>query len=80
MMNRHRFLTEREREVLWLMMQGYSCEGIAKQMFVTPATTRSHIRSILAKLGCRSQLEAVAMTYAQMWPEDPRPLFEQVVA
>jgi serine/threonine-protein kinase len=44
-------LTEREREVLALMAEGHSNEGICKQLFLSPKTVETHMRHILSKLG-----------------------------
>jgi DNA-binding NarL/FixJ family response regulator len=53
--NRHRDdpmaeLTPREREVLALMAEGHSNNGIAGRLFVTEGAVEKHVRSILAKL------------------------------
>jgi DNA-binding NarL/FixJ family response regulator len=53
-------LTQREREILALMIQGADNRTMAKRLSISYATVRTHVRSILAKLGARSQLEAVA--------------------
>jgi DNA-binding NarL/FixJ family response regulator len=44
-------LTEREREVLSLMAEGHSNEGICKRLFLSPKTVETHVRHILGKLG-----------------------------
>jgi DNA-binding NarL/FixJ family response regulator len=44
-------LTEREREVLSLMAEGHSNEGICKKLFLSPKTVETHVRHILGKLG-----------------------------
>jgi two-component system, NarL family, nitrate/nitrite response regulator NarL len=66
-------LTPRECEVLTLMCQGSGPSEIAAETFVSLATVRSHVRSILAKLGVHSQLAAAAMAYGTGWyqPEVP---------
>jgi DNA-binding NarL/FixJ family response regulator len=43
-------LTNREREVLSLMAQGYSNAGIARRLFVNEGTVEKHVHSILPKL------------------------------
>jgi two-component system, NarL family, nitrate/nitrite response regulator NarL len=60
-------LTVRECEVLTELMAGLSAEAIATQAYVSLATVRSHIRSILLKLGVSSQLAAVAMASRSGW-------------
>lgn len=54
-------LTQREALVLAAMMEGLSADEIARSHFVAVTTVRSQIRSILQKLGVRSQLAAVAL-------------------
>jgi DNA-binding NarL/FixJ family response regulator len=44
-------LTERELEVLALMAEGHSNEGICKKLFLSPKTVETHVRHILLKLG-----------------------------
>ncbi|MCQ3978389.1 MAG: hypothetical protein DPW09_33600 [Anaerolineae bacterium] len=55
-------LTEREREVLYLLAQGLNTNAIARSLSISPATVRNHVQSILNKLQVHSRLEAV--TYA----------------
>ncbi|MGI8328925.1 response regulator [Actinomadura scrupuli] len=54
-----RFLTPREREVLTRLARGESTATLAKDMGVTRSTARSHVQSVLTKLGVHSQREAV---------------------
>ena len=54
-------LTSSERRVLFYLTTGTSPRDIALELVVSLATVRSHIRSILRKLGVRSQLAAVAL-------------------
>jgi DNA-binding CsgD family transcriptional regulator len=54
-------LTSSERRVLFYLTTGTSPRDISLELVVSLATVRSHIRSILRKLGVRSQLAAVAL-------------------
>jgi len=54
-------LTEREHEVLILMVEGLTNTQIAARLTVSPATIKSHVSSILAKFGVASRTEAVAL-------------------
>ena len=54
-------LTEREREVLVLMVEGLNNTQIAGRMTVSPSTIKSHVSHVLAKLGVASRTEAVAL-------------------
>jgi two-component system, NarL family, nitrate/nitrite response regulator NarL len=60
-------LTARERIVLGALMHGSSAEDIASSSFVSIATIRSQIRSILVKLGVHSQIAAVALAHRAHW-------------
>lgn len=63
------YLTPREREVLAALCQGLSAAEIAEETYVALSTVRSHIRSILTKLGVGSQLEAVALANRAEWAD-----------
>jgi two-component system nitrate/nitrite response regulator NarL len=52
-------LTARECDVLTGMVAGWSSARIARELFLSPHTVRSHIRAILSKLGVHSRLQAV---------------------
>ena len=60
-------LTPRESLVLGALADGRSAEEIAARHYVALATVRSQIRSVLQKLGVRSQLAAVAVVDAHRW-------------
>lgn len=53
-------LTPREKEILALMAEGADNRAVAERLHISYATVRTHVRSILSKLGARSQLDAVA--------------------
>ena len=54
-------LTEREREVLHLMMDGLNNAQIADKLFVSLSTVKYHISNILMKLGVDNRVAAVTM-------------------
>jgi NarL family two-component system response regulator LiaR len=53
-------LTEREREVLGLVVQGHSNQQIADALVISLATVKAHISNILSKLQVSSRAEAIA--------------------
>jgi two-component system, NarL family, response regulator LiaR len=54
-------LTDREREVLFLMVDGLNNPEIADRLVIGRGTVKSHVSSILSKLGVTSRTEAVSM-------------------
>src|SRR3990170_5049680 len=54
-------LTEREREVLSLMIEGFNNTQIAGKLAVSPSTIKSHVSNILSKFGVASRTEAVTL-------------------
>jgi DNA-binding NarL/FixJ family response regulator len=56
-------LTEREKKVLQLLVNGYSYKMIAAEMFIAIDTVRSHIKKIYEKLHVNSKSEAVAKAF-----------------
>jgi two-component system, NarL family, nitrate/nitrite response regulator NarL len=56
-----RLLTLREQEVLMLIMEGQSTNQIARSLAISMSTARTHIQSVLVKLGAHSRLEATSM-------------------
>lgn len=54
-------LTEREREVLNLMVEGLNNQQIAERLVVSVSTAKSHVSNILSKLGVATRTEAVSI-------------------
>ena len=56
-------LTAREREVLALLARGRSNQQVAAALTVSETTAKTHVSRVLAKLGCRTRLEAAALAH-----------------
>jgi DNA-binding NarL/FixJ family response regulator len=56
-------LTEREREVLALVGQGMNNDEIGAELFLSPATARTHVSHAMTKLGARDRAQLVVIAY-----------------
>jgi DNA-binding NarL/FixJ family response regulator len=54
-------LTPREREVLFLLVEGAGRNEVAKQLQLSANTVRTHLQSLMSKFGVHSTLEVVAL-------------------
>jgi DNA-binding NarL/FixJ family response regulator len=56
-------LTDREREVLALVARGLSNGEIATELFISPATAKTHVSRVMMKLGARDRAQLVVAAY-----------------
>lgn len=64
-------LTEREREVTHLLLQGNSAKAIARALTISPETARNHLKRIYPKLGVASQAELFALFFRALEQVEP---------
>ena len=63
-------LTEREREVLRLLMKGYQNVEIAQRLVLSPKTVRNYVSHIYAKLQVKNRTEAIRLAREKGFAED----------
>jgi DNA-binding NarL/FixJ family response regulator len=56
-------LTQREREVLALVGQGMSNDEVGAELYLSPATARTHVSNAMRKLGARDRAQLVVIAY-----------------
>jgi DNA-binding NarL/FixJ family response regulator len=54
-------LTKREREVFWLLAQGFDNQEIAEALCVAEQTVRNRVSTIYSKLGVRDRLRLIRL-------------------
>ncbi|HKR50210.1 MAG TPA: response regulator transcription factor [Pseudonocardiaceae bacterium] len=68
-------LTRREREVLIHLAQGLSNADVARKLFISEATVKTHLAHVMSKLGVNEKAQAVIAAYRTglVQPPSPRP-------
>jgi DNA-binding NarL/FixJ family response regulator len=67
-------LTDREREVLTLVGRGQSNDEIARTLFLSPLTAKTHVSRIMTKLSARDRAQLVIIAYeTRLVTAGPRP-------
>jgi DNA-binding NarL/FixJ family response regulator len=56
-------LTDREREVVTLVARGRGNDEIGRELFMSPATARTHVSRAMLKLGVRDRVQLVVLAY-----------------
>lgn len=64
-------LTERERDVVHLLLQGNSAKAIARALSISPDTARNHLKRIYPKLEVSSQAELFALFFRALERVEP---------
>ena len=58
-----RELTDREREILLLVSRGLNNEEIGQELFISPATVKTHLARIMGKTGAHDRAQLVVFAY-----------------
>lgn len=69
-------LTQREKEILGLLVEGLRCDAIARQLYLSRNTVRTHIQHLMEKLNVHSAVAAVAVARRAALQGPPRPRFD----
>jgi DNA-binding NarL/FixJ family response regulator len=56
-------LTDREREVMALVAEGLTNDEIATRLYLSPATSKTHVSRAMVKLGARDRAQLVVFAY-----------------
>ena len=56
-------LTDREREILALVARGLSNDDIAAELFISPATVKTHLARVMAKTDAHDRAQLVVLAY-----------------
>ena len=67
-------LTEREKDVLFLLAAGLSNVEIAAHLHIGETTAKTHVSHVILKLGVRDRLQAVIQAYSSGFAQRPRTL------
>ena len=59
MKTREKDLTEREADVLELLVEGYSNKDIAEKLYITHHTVKAHLTQVYKKLGVKNRSKAI---------------------
>lgn len=60
-------LTDREQELLRLLVEGHDYKAIAQKLFISPQTVRTHISRIYEKLHINSKAQAILLAHKYKW-------------
>ncbi|MBE7703582.1 MAG: response regulator transcription factor [Cyanobacteria bacterium SIG28] len=56
---RFKMLTEREKNILYLLVEGFTNKEIAEKLFISVHTVKAHLEAIYEKLGVNNRVQTV---------------------
>lgn len=66
--------TQREKDVLKLLLLGYSNKDISAKLFITESTVKAHLTSVYKKLGVNGRTKAMAkLSNSNLHPNSEQP-------
>lgn len=63
-------LTPREKDVFFALARGLTNAEIARELFLSETTVKTHVGRVLAKLGARDRIQAVIIAHWGGWADD----------
>jgi DNA-binding CsgD family transcriptional regulator len=73
-------LTDRERQILRCLLNGYSNKLIARQLDITEGTVKVHLKTLMKKIAAVNRTQAALWARSQGIGEDPDPLTSRQTA
>ncbi|MEJ7626426.1 MAG: LuxR C-terminal-related transcriptional regulator [Ferruginibacter sp.] len=67
MQPQNEILSDRETEILKLMVEGLDYKKIAGRLFISPFTVRTHTSKIYEKLHVNSKAQAISLAHKYRW-------------
>ena len=64
-------LSEREQEVIQLLVAGHRDRDIAKQLYISERTVKFHVKNVLTKLHVKTRIQAVYAVAQAGWLDGP---------
>lgn len=66
-------LTDREREIVVRVARGWSNADVARDLFVSEATVKSHLGAVLSRVGCSGRVEVAVLAERAGWLQETVP-------
>lgn len=64
-------ITQRDQQVLKLLVQGCTNKEIANELKISPRTVKQHLRTLFLRAGIKDGRKRVKLAIAMRWKEEP---------